>query len=540
MNNAVGRWLKVGVLLLVAVALAACAGATGAKGEPGPPGPPGTTTTTPPEPTETPEPAEGPTAVGTIDEVMVDVGATETVDVADNFSGENLDYSADTPDTDKATVTSSGSMISVTGVEDGTAIVTVTATDADGLSAMQTFDVTVGMGDVVDEGTDCSTLNVDDTCKVMAAAENTVKSGNTNLLTVTKKDGYYEVLAIAKGDTTVEVRNSNTNALVDTIMVHINNQAPTRTTKMPVLAQLDFDMAGEADYPDDKVMASPAKPLYKIQVSKTDTGALNLDDFFTDPDGDDVMFSAESSHPDRAIVVGYIEVADGTTQVLIDVLYNTGDEVTFTFSATDDDADDPMMSADDNSLLLRVELKPVLSWLYNVDQYDAPGSFNFHNPKDVDYRQSDPDNHNETDDTRNGWHQLVFTGNDAADAGFKFAQEITTADPAGAAHGNICGVGLADPVPANRLEEGTEDRSCYDVTSSDTSIVKIGLPGTGLMHADGDAGGGGTHTINYQVLDSGNVTITVTYKTWGSTDDGTPLTEDSKDLSVRVKVVDEP
>ncbi|MCY4482184.1 MAG: hypothetical protein OXC12_04845 [Spirochaetaceae bacterium] len=554
MNNAVGRWLKVGVLLMVVVALAACQGAAGAPGEPGPPGPPGPTPTTPtPEPTE--PPAEQPPAtVGTIAAVTVAVGATHMVDVAANFSepeGEALTYSADSDDTAAATVSVSGSVVSVTGVADGTATITVTATDTDSLSARQTISVTVGAGDVVDESGDCATLDVGGTCKVTAAAENSVKSGNTNLLTVTKKDGYWEVLAIAKGTTTVEVRNTATNALVETIDVHINNQAPTRTDKTHGLAQLMFDSGGEADYPDDDIAASPAKPLYKIVVDKTATAdALNLDEFFTDADGDDVTFSAKSSHPDRAIVVGYIEVANGTTEVLVDVLHNTGDEVTFTFSATDDDSDDPKVSADDNSLLLRVELKPVLSWEYSVGQYDAPQFFNFHNPNDVDYRRNNPLNFNETDDTRDGWHQLVFSGDVDNVAGFKFAGHVSgdandSTDPAqdgeagesasttAAAHMDMCD---ADEFTSPNTGPETDNGSCYEVTSSDPTIVEIG----DLDYNDGTGGDEfATHTINFQALKSGSVTITVTYKAWNNR---TPpgLFEDSKDLSVRVSVVDEP
>jgi hypothetical protein len=198
------------------------------------------------------------------------------------------------------------------------------------------------------------------------------------------------------------------------------------------------------------------------------------------------------------------------------VLYNTGDEVTFTFSAKDDDADDAMSSADDNSLLLRVELKPVFSWMYDVNQYDAPQFFNFHNPNDVDYRRNDPTNPNAAD-TRNGWHQLVFTG-DTGEAGFKFAQDIAEGS-IDAEHMTMCDATFT--VAANA--------SCYEITSSDTDIVDIGS----LAYT------APAHIIDFKVLEPGNVTITVTYRAW---DAETPpeLTEVSKDLSVRVNVVDEP
>ena len=455
MNHAVGRWLKVGVLMFVTAALVACAGAAGKPGLPGQPGQPGEPGQ-PGQPGQPGTPAEQvPTVVGTIDDVSVDVGASVSVDVEDNFDdpeGEPLTYSADSSDDTVATESVTGSVVTVTGVAAGTATITVTATDTDNLPARQTFDVTVGGGDPDDtdtepqvEGvsTDCETLDVGGTCEVTVPEGNTVKSGDSNLLTVTEIDDHWEVLAIAKGDTTVEVRDSITNDEVTTIEVHINNQAPTRTTKNPALAQLRFNdgMAaatgdgGKADYPDDNVAASAAKPLYKIVVDKAEAVALNLDEYFQDADsGDDLTFSAKSSHPERAIVVGYIAVADGTTEVLVDVLYNTGNEVTFAISATDDDAEDALVSA--APLLLRVELKPVLSWEYGVEQYDAPQDYDFHTPRDVDYRRNDPDNPNDdTDDdgdveTRAGWHQLVFTadGMGVGDAGFKFAQHVVSAD----------------------------------------------------------------------------------------------------------------
>ncbi|MDE0226978.1 MAG: hypothetical protein OXP28_17850 [Gammaproteobacteria bacterium] len=512
------------------------------------------------------EAATGPTIVGTIDGITVGAGETTSVNAGDSVDGTDLTYSAQSSDTDVATVAVEGSVVTVTGVADGTATITVTVTDANGKSVELSFEVTVGDGDqeeITGASSDCDTLDVGDTCKVMAPDGTTVRSGNQNLLTVTKKDGYWEVLAIAKGDATVEVRNSDTNALVDTFKIHINNRAPKRKGDNPGLQQLAMASTAAAtletpDYPDDgadplfddddgdPVFVNSAKePLYKIVVSKAaNAPALNLNDYFTDPDGDDIRFTAKSSHPDRAIVVGYNEIADGTTEVLIDVLHNTGDVVTFTFSATDDD-DTRARSADDNSLLLSVELRPVLSWRYDVGQFDAPQNFNFHNPRNVDYRRNDPDNHNDPDPpNRRGWHQLVFTGDENAEAGFKFAQDMAGVD--GANHNKICGVGLATPVPADRLEEGTAEMSCYVVTSSDPEIVKIGpagkagTPGIGLLQEDGTGTDPGTHTINVQVLKPGNATITVTYKAWGTAADGTPLTENSKDLSVIVNEVDEP
>ena len=486
-------------------------------------------------------------AVGTIDDVTVDVGATTDVDVADNFSGDGLTYSAESSDTDVATVVVEGSVVTVTGVADGTATITVTATDADDETAEQSFDVTVGEGDpeeVTDVSSDCDTLDVGDTCKVMAPDGNTVKSGNSNLLTVTKKDGYWEVLAIAKGMTTVEVRDTNTNALVETIDVKINNRAPKRKGTNPGLVQLSAVAATTAPpadletptYPDDGkdplfddgdgdpiFVNSADEPLYKIQIPGATPSDLNLDDYFTDPDGDDVRFTATSSHPERAIVVGFNEVADGTTEVLVDVLHNIGNVVTFTFSATDNDSMENRMTSDsENLLLLEVELRPVFSWRYDVGQYRTAQGVDFISPKDVDYRRNDPDNNNDPTGGRAGWHHLDFTRDGATgDVGFQFAEDVG----GDANHANMCTAAFVAAVT-----QGTA-ASCYEISLSNATTIKLG----DLIHVAAD----GVHTIPFQVLSAGNVTITVGYKYW---DGETPqeLHEDSRDLSLRVNEVDEP
>ena len=87
-------------------------------------------------------PAQPPVASGTIDAVSVAVGAMRDVDVSGAFTGTVDSYTADSSDDTKATVAVSGSMVTVTGVAEGTATITVTATNTVG-SATQTFDVTV-------------------------------------------------------------------------------------------------------------------------------------------------------------------------------------------------------------------------------------------------------------------------------------------------------------------------------------------------------------------------------------------------------------
>lgn len=103
-----------------------------------------------------------PIPTGNIDDVELLTGESIEIDVAGYFDdpdGDQLTFSAQTSDEDIATVTVSGATINVVGTGDGIAEMTVTATDAGGLSAHQRFaadvvpagDPTVGFK--IDSGT---------------------------------------------------------------------------------------------------------------------------------------------------------------------------------------------------------------------------------------------------------------------------------------------------------------------------------------------------------------------------------------------------
>ena len=92
-------------------------------------------------------PNVAPTRVGTISPVTVTAGmSTDAMDVSGYFSdadGDTLTYTAMSSMPSYATVSVSGSMVTITGVAAGSATVTVTATDPAGAYAMQTIAVTV-------------------------------------------------------------------------------------------------------------------------------------------------------------------------------------------------------------------------------------------------------------------------------------------------------------------------------------------------------------------------------------------------------------
>lgn len=94
-----------------------------------------------------PPAASPPVAQGAIPDQTVSEGATETLDVEPYFTDpddDSLTYSVAVPSgASAATVTVSGSVVTIRGLAAGTARVRVTASDPGGLTAYQDFDVRV-------------------------------------------------------------------------------------------------------------------------------------------------------------------------------------------------------------------------------------------------------------------------------------------------------------------------------------------------------------------------------------------------------------
>ena len=90
-----------------------------------------------------------PAAVGSIPDLRVAIGSTESVGLAGYFSdpdGDELSYAALSSNTEVATVAISGDSVAVTGVASGSAEITVTASDGSE-SASQNFNASVPFAD---------------------------------------------------------------------------------------------------------------------------------------------------------------------------------------------------------------------------------------------------------------------------------------------------------------------------------------------------------------------------------------------------------
>ena len=101
------------------------------------------------EPEPPPQPNRPPVATGSLPAQTMTAGESAQVNVAPFFTdpdGDPLTYTATISNNAIATVSVSGSLLTVSAVAAGTATVAVTATDLGGLSASQTIPVTVTEG----------------------------------------------------------------------------------------------------------------------------------------------------------------------------------------------------------------------------------------------------------------------------------------------------------------------------------------------------------------------------------------------------------
>ena len=116
-----------------------------------------------------------PVTVGSISDRTITAGGTSTVNASSYFrdpDGDRLTYTARSSRTGTATVGVSGSEVTITAVAQGRVTVRITATDPGGLSAEQSFTVTVGdsaacttdLGTISEGGTVTRTGSWDDSC----------------------------------------------------------------------------------------------------------------------------------------------------------------------------------------------------------------------------------------------------------------------------------------------------------------------------------------------------------------------------------------
>ena len=185
-------------------------------------------------------------AEGEIPAQSLKVGDSATVDVSGNFSDpddDELIYMATSSDDDIATASVSGAEVTVTGVAAGSATVTVTATDPGDLSATQTFDVTVAVGNQAPVAVGeiaAQTLTAGDSVPVDVSGNFSdpdddeliymAASSDEAVATVSVSGAEVTVTGVAAGSATVTVTATDPGDLSATqtfdVTVVLGNQAP--------------------------------------------------------------------------------------------------------------------------------------------------------------------------------------------------------------------------------------------------------------------------------------------------------------------------
>ena len=274
-----------------------------------------------------------PRRAGMVPAQTVEIGATGTVNVAGNFvepEGEQLTYEAASSDEGVATATvSDAGVVTITGVARGSAKIIVTATDTDGLTAMQTIEVTVPaegtlppryVGSLPESialepgqqyaisGTDIESSFEEDEGESLTYD---VKVDGSSVHVIQGADGTVTITALAAvGDATVTIiatdEDDKTAEHAIAVAVRTSLQPTASGTPDPVA----LDVGGEAK---------------TVDVSM----------YFSDPEVGDVMYMAVSDNESVAIAVAdgsmvtITPVADGGATVTVTATnsYGTGSQM---------------------------------------------------------------------------------------------------------------------------------------------------------------------------------------------------------------------
>ncbi len=247
---------------------------------------------------------------GSIPAATVEVGRTATVDVKPYFAdpdGDELRYSATSSASRVATVSVSGSALTVTAGSKGTATITVTATDPSGESAVQSFQVTIpnrgpeGRGSIPADTVEVGRMATVDLGPYFTdpdgdALEYSATSSAPSVATVSVSGRVLTVAGVARGRTTVRVEATDPEGAgaSQSFSVTVPNRAP------------------------ETVGSIPAQTLTQ---GATKTLALRM--YFRDPDGDGLTYGASSAN--TAVAAGTVSgdaltiraVGSGTTTITV-------------------------------------------------------------------------------------------------------------------------------------------------------------------------------------------------------------------------------
>ena len=236
-------------------------------------------------------PNRAPEAGEPIPDVEVFVADSAAVDVSKHFSdpdGEPLTYAATSSNPANASVSMSGSVATVSGSSQGSAVIAVTARDPGGLESRQTFqaivpnrapaagdpipDMEVFVGDSV--ATDVSEHFIDPDGDALTFEATSSSPVNAS---VSMSGSVATARGLSKGSTRITVAATDPGGLTaeQSFQVIIPNRAPR-----------------------------PGDPIPDMEVFVGDSAATDVSEHFIDPDGDALTFAASTS--DARVAVPFV------------------------------------------------------------------------------------------------------------------------------------------------------------------------------------------------------------------------------------------
>ena len=228
-----------------------------------------------------------PEEMGTIPATTIAVNASATIDASSYFrdrDGDQLSYTAEAPVAGVATVAVSSNSVTISGVAVGTAVVTITARDPDGLEARQRADVTVRATNRAPEAVGT----------VPAQTLETGDSGSIDIVSYfSDPDDDALVYEAATSDGAVATA-SVSGSLLSISAVSPGTVTVTVTASDPSGASVIQDIPVEVEQGNRPPQASGAIPGQTVEAGEAFT--LDVSPYFTDPDDDALTFAASSSN----------------------------------------------------------------------------------------------------------------------------------------------------------------------------------------------------------------------------------------------------
>ena len=251
-----------------------------------------------------------PAACGPLPQLTVNVAEQATATACFNDpNGDMLTYSVSSTNQSVARASISGTTITVSAVKPGNTSVTVTASDPGGLQAQQSFQVTVPNRPPVAVGTiPRLTMAPSGRVSIGASAYFTdpdgepltysASSSNSGVATVSVSGATVTIRAVAEGSATITITAQDPGGLTATQRASVTVTQPNRAPRA--------------------VGTIPA-----VTLAPGATAGINASNYFTDPDGDALTYTARSSNTGVARVsvsgatVTITAVAEGSATITI-------------------------------------------------------------------------------------------------------------------------------------------------------------------------------------------------------------------------------